>query len=125
MNYTENYQLNQWDAGDRVLREDFNADNAKIDAALKAANDTAAGKCRIVTGTYQGDQTDGRMIWLGFTPKLVIVICNNNFINIAIGSYARYGLQLTENGFIVSYNNNNGSCNTQLVGDCYRYAAFA
>ena len=34
MNYTENYQLNQWDAGDRVLREDFNADNAKIDAAL-------------------------------------------------------------------------------------------
>ena len=34
MNYTQNYQLNQWDAADRVLREDFNRDNAKIDAAL-------------------------------------------------------------------------------------------
>jgi hypothetical protein len=30
---TQNYQLNQWDATDRILREDFNADNAKIDAA--------------------------------------------------------------------------------------------
>ena len=31
---TSNYQLNQWDAKDRILREDFNADNAKIDAIL-------------------------------------------------------------------------------------------
>jgi len=31
---TPNYNLNQWSADDRVLRTDFNADNAKIDAAL-------------------------------------------------------------------------------------------
>lgn len=31
---TTYYQLNQWDATDRVLRTDFNGDNAKIDAAL-------------------------------------------------------------------------------------------
>lgn len=34
MNYTENYQLNQWEKSDRVLMEDFNADNAKLDTAL-------------------------------------------------------------------------------------------
>ncbi|NBI11902.1 hypothetical protein D1641_18210 [Colidextribacter sp. OB.20] len=34
MNTTTNYQLNQWDASDRVQRVDFNADNAKIEAAL-------------------------------------------------------------------------------------------
>ena len=34
MNHTPNYQLNQWEADDRVQRVDFNADNAKIDAAL-------------------------------------------------------------------------------------------
>ena len=34
MNYTENYQLNQWAKSDRVLMEDFNSDNQKIDAAL-------------------------------------------------------------------------------------------
>ena len=37
MNYTKNYQLNQWDAADRVLREDFNEDNRKIEEALKEA----------------------------------------------------------------------------------------
>ena len=39
MNYTENYQLNQWEQTDRVLMDDFNADNAKLDAALKANAD--------------------------------------------------------------------------------------
>jgi len=33
-NFTPNYNLNQWEADDRVLRTDFNADNAKLDAAL-------------------------------------------------------------------------------------------
>ena len=33
-NYTTNYQLNQWEPTDQVQRTDFNADNAKIDAAL-------------------------------------------------------------------------------------------
>ena len=35
-NYTENYNLCQWEAGDKVQRVDFNADNLKIDAALTA-----------------------------------------------------------------------------------------
>ena len=34
MKKTTNYQLNQWDETDRILREDFNADSAKIDAAI-------------------------------------------------------------------------------------------
>lgn len=42
MTKTEHYQLNQWDASDRVLREDFNADNAKIDAALEAFSQKSA-----------------------------------------------------------------------------------
>ncbi len=34
---TTNYKLNQWERHDRVLMDDFNADNAKIDAALAMA----------------------------------------------------------------------------------------
>ena len=86
--------------------------------------DALAGKCRIVTGTYEGDNTDGRMIRLGFTPKLVIVVCNDHLVHVAIGSYLHYGLQITENGFLVSRSDGSG-CNVRLVGDCYRYAAFA
>ena len=36
MNYTENYQLNQWEPADRVLRTDFNEDNRKIERAIHA-----------------------------------------------------------------------------------------
>ena len=35
MKQTSNYQLNQWEKTDRILMEDFNGDNAKVDAALK------------------------------------------------------------------------------------------
>ncbi len=67
MNHTPNYRLSQWEKSDRVLMEDFNGDNAKIDGALKAeanarAAETAAlraaiakfGNCRMETQTYTG-----------------------------------------------------------------------
>ena len=37
-NYTANYQLCQWEAGDQVLRTEFNQDNQKIDAAIKGVD---------------------------------------------------------------------------------------
>ena len=36
MEQTAHYQLSQWDAEDRILREDFNANNAKLEQALAA-----------------------------------------------------------------------------------------
>lgn len=45
-NQTQNYQLNQWIKSDRVLMDDFNEDNRKIDAAIKAVDNrltTVAG----------------------------------------------------------------------------------
>lgn len=42
MQKTEHYQLNQWEAEDSVKRTDFNEDNAKIDAAIKAVEQTSA-----------------------------------------------------------------------------------
>ena len=42
MTKTTNYQLNQWAKSDRIRMDDFNADNAKIDAALKANADAIA-----------------------------------------------------------------------------------
>ncbi|MBM6682122.1 hypothetical protein H6B31_16020, partial [Pseudoflavonifractor capillosus] len=43
-NYTEHYELNQWEPTDAVQRVDFNADNAKLDAALNALSDQVAKK---------------------------------------------------------------------------------
>lgn len=44
MNTTEHYQLNQWEGSDRIMREDFNADNRKTEEALTELADTVARK---------------------------------------------------------------------------------
>ena len=63
MNQTANYQLSQWEASDRILMSDFNSDNSKIDAALKAHDDDIAaletavagkGNCQLYYTTYVG-----------------------------------------------------------------------
>lgn len=70
MEHTEYYQLSQWEADDRIQMEDFNADNAKIDAALAAS-------LKIATGSYTGTGTYGinnkTSLHFDFAPKLLLV----------------------------------------------------
>ena len=40
MNQTSNYQLNQWEKNDRIMMEDFNHDNAQLEAALNTIWET-------------------------------------------------------------------------------------
>ena len=49
LNQTANYGLSQWEATDRILMEDFNSDNSKIDAAL-AGLDTRAAALEALKG---------------------------------------------------------------------------
>ena len=71
MNKTQNYNLNQWDPTDPIRREDFNADNAVIDAALD-------GKANFAFGSYTGTGTYGASgptkITFPFVPKLAIIV---------------------------------------------------
>ena len=86
-NYTTNYNLNQWEATDKVLRAEFNEDNAKIDAALKSHDDELAGleaaigargNCRVEVKTYTGTGTYGSSnrtsVSFSAVPKLAILI---------------------------------------------------
>ena len=66
MKYTKNYQLNQWDAADRVLREDFNRDNQKIDTALAALASgleeaATVEQLTALSGTIQSVQAANRL----------------------------------------------------------------
>ncbi|MEG2262717.1 MAG: hypothetical protein RSB98_07705 [Raoultibacter sp.] len=78
--------LNQWAAGDDVLRADFNADNGKIDTAVEANRVAVAaatagvsalmtGKVGLRFGTIIGDGTEDRVVSLGFRPLLMLVQC--------------------------------------------------
>ena len=66
MTKTTNYQLNQWAKSDRLMMDDFNADNLKIDTAL-------GSMAQVVLGSYTGDGTTLRTVELGFTPRAVYV----------------------------------------------------
>jgi len=72
-NQTANIGLNQWNAEDKVLREEFNADNQKIDTALANIGDLV-----IETGSYVGNGTYGinNPVVLTFQNKPQIVFIN-------------------------------------------------
>ena len=89
-NYTTNYQLNQWEAGDQVLRTEFNQDNQKIDAALKGLADQNSelgetlaaqaeaiaklGNCKIQFITYAGSGSGSRLFSFSGKPLFVAVV---------------------------------------------------
>ena len=115
-NQTTNYQLNQWEATDQVLRTDFNADNAKIDAALAAKAEVASltalsetvsglsstvaehaaaldacGNCKIWTTTYQGNGqygSSGRNSVTFPVRPLFAVVYSRDGILLPIPAYA-------------------------------------
>ena len=106
MTKTTNYQLNQWAKSDRVMMDDFNADNAKIDAALKANADAIAAaaaaqtNCTVVCGTYTGTggYTADNKNTLTFAgkPMLVIVYAvggSNKMLGLVFGAGCQPDLQ--------------------------------
>ena len=100
------------------------------DAALQA---TAAQKCEIYTGSYNGEGTDDRTnppktITLGFQPKAVLVMSadwanayyDQQWGVMALPDVPGVGLTVTSTGFKVSgwLNSTDSECNP------YRYIAF-
>lgn len=57
MQQTGNYQLNQWELADRILMEDFNGDNEKVDAALAGKLGAAELIREISMDNYDGRLT--------------------------------------------------------------------
>ena len=110
MDKTKNYQLNQWAAGDKVQRIDFNADNDKIDRAIAAVSARAGaletGKAdktaldaakatipKMAIGTYTGSGAASRTISLRFTPKAVLVMTQDGHTRSS--NYIMGGLAVT------------------------------
>ena len=149
MTKTENFALNQWNAADPIRREDFNADNAAIDAALNAIknaaeedvrslNETVAALAdtveghKIAVGTYMGN-SGTQTINVGFKPKIVFV--HNAYCSAGdsyqsglaitgapfMGNSSVSGLiEITNSGFQVVHNSN-WSMNYNI----YKYYYFA
>lgn len=94
MNQTTNYQLNQWQASDRVLMADFNSDNAKIDAALKALADRP-GITKLKTFTTTAKLTGTAVYTMDVSD-----------INWGAWQYVHIDLNLRGSGYMMLYPNN-------------------
>ena len=97
-NKTANYHLNQWEPEDKVLREEFNADNLAIENALTAlaaadAAESAArqslsssigrkGNCSVGTFAYTGTGTSTTTISFPRVPLAFIV---NGYVGTLFG----------------------------------------
>lgn len=76
MRKTETYRLNQWDPDDRIRREDFNADNAAVEAALKALSTTSLPEF-----LYEFTESDVTSSW----SKPILAITDWSKWNFVIG----------------------------------------
>ena len=97
-NQTTNYDLSQWLPTDPVHHEDFNGDNAKLDAALAAKAETVStlsatvgghttaltgkGNCQIYYSIYTGTGSSGSgapiRITFSAKPILVFIVDSSN-----------------------------------------------
>ena len=105
MNQTPNYQLNQWDKSDRIMMEDFNADNAKIEAALSETM-ALAQKAPFAVGKLESyDGGKAITVDLGRQPQMVIIGNKNGFTNIITGqsSFAHPGHAVAMPGLKSNY----------------------
>lgn len=83
MNQTEIHGLSQWEKPDRILMEDFNADNQKIEQALTEQAEQLApitaqigklGNCQVYATSYIGTgDTAGKSITFPAKPIIVMI----------------------------------------------------
>ena len=122
---TANYQLSQWDAEDRILREDFNSDNEKIDetmAALKAGN--YFEKLADVTTTQSCQQLDVDLSEVDFTQydRLIIhAVLKSDTVHLGylrlngISDSAAYNRSEALASFCTVYNSGTGMGDLELI----------
>lgn len=138
-NHTSNYQLNQWEPTDQVLRTDFNEDNVKLDSALNGLSTTAKqhgtqisqinqklptlGNCQIYQTTYVGNEEKTISFTFPHKPMLIFVIGQTS----ATTLFAQQGVQtaagrdsnyLGYNNFTWSGNSVSWTANAAPVYQC-------
>ena len=139
-NQTKNYGLSQWELNDNVRMEDFNSDNAKIDAAL--ANRYGPGNPGWSMGSYVGNgSTTAYEVRIGFRPSALVIVglsagcgfmIDDGTQSSSISTYVYSGdliwnynyIQATDDGFAVRMLSTNYTSSVNDSGKSYLYIAF-
>lgn len=133
-NQTPTFKLCQWLENDSVLREDFNADNSKVEQAL-VAHAATLNQLKPVFGSYTGTgKSNIQTITLGFSPSFLLIfpyggyISNSNLMDtcMSIRNFNSEYTTITATGFTVTraQNYNNAEGFESGNKSPYRYLAF-
>lgn len=126
MKKTAQFGLNQWEKTDRIQMDDFNADNAAIEAALAKRN------CQFYTASYTGDG-EATKSWT-FPAKPVLVVIIGQSITVLIRDFSigtthfgsmTHQLQTTWEENSVTWTNTNNSGVVSANGKNDSYGLFA
>ncbi len=126
MKKTAQFGLNQWEMSDRIQMQDFNRDNAAIEAALAKRN------CQFYTASYTGDG-EATKSWT-FPAKPVLVVIIGQVITVLIRDFSigitQFGssthqLQATWEENSVTWTNTNNSGVVSANGKNDSYGLFA
>lgn len=126
MKKTAQFGLNQWEMSDRIQMDDFNADNAAIEAALAKRN------CQFYTASYTGDG-EATKSWT-FPAKPVLVVIIGQSITVLIRDFSigtthfgsmTHQLQTTWEENSVTWTNTNNSGVVSANGKNDSYGLFA
>lgn len=135
MNQTETHGLSQWEAQDRILREDFNADNAKTEQALVAQAEAqqaveavinAGDWCKIHTFTYEGTDdaaSDGDFtLTFPVSPLLVFIhsLSTGSSLLLARGETSNGSSTYTWGEKTLTLSNRTASAQMNQLGYTYR-----
>ena len=107
-NYTENYGLCQWEATDQVLREEFNQDNVRIDAALESLCQAVGTPLQIAYGSYTGTGSVNHTVPVGFKAQLFLVFRMDGVPQ-----------RLMMLGNVAEFTDENGQVGRQITGSNY------
>lgn len=84
MKKTEHLKLSQWDPTDRILRQDFNEDNRKIEEALTGLDAALADKTSRITDAYEPFDLDtgsgvgirlSKLDWKDWDRVEMLILC--------------------------------------------------
>ena len=126
MKKTAQFGLNQWEMSDRIQMQDFNRDNAAIEAALGTRN------CQFYTASYTGDG-EATKSWT-FPAKPVLVVIIGQSITVLIRGFSigtthfgsmTHQLQVTWEENSVTWTNTNNSGVVSANGKNDSYGLFA
>ena len=126
MKKTAQFGLNQWEMSDHIQMQDFNRDNAAIEAALAKRN------CQFYTASYTGDG-EATKSWT-FPAKPVLVVIIGQSITVLIRDFSigtthfgsmTHQLQTTWEENSVTWTNTNNSGVVSANGKNDSYGLFA